>query len=91
MLDDVEKLTWKQVGFFLTTVLIYSANKIDCFLIKLKLSSMLSAFSGKKISPISADKKGTVFIRSCTHLLTSIPALCGYAAYWNFSALLQIG
>ncbi|MEG2695767.1 MAG: hypothetical protein RR966_15100, partial [Acinetobacter sp.] len=57
---------------------IYSANKIDHNLIKMKLFSMFPDFPGQKISPISADKKGTVFRHCCTYMLTTIPALCGY-------------
>ena len=39
---------------------------------------------GQKISPISADKTGTVFSQPCTYLLTSITALCGYTILCNF-------
>ena len=41
---------------FLCTTLEHIANKIDQYLIKLKLLSMLSIYPVLKLSPISADK-----------------------------------
>ena len=49
---------------FLCAVLIYSANKNDQYLTKMTHCCVLSTHSLLKLSPISADKKGTVFIRS---------------------------
>ena len=44
----------------------------------------LSRFQDMKLSSISADKPGTVFRRSCTHLLTSITALCACTTWLQF-------
>ena len=59
---------------FLCAVLIVLANKFDCFLIKLRIFSVFPAFPGQKLSPISADKPGTVFNHLCKHFLTLIQA-----------------
>jgi len=45
---------------------------------------MFPDLPGQKISPISADKSGVIFSQSCTHLLTSITALCGYTIWLQF-------
>jgi len=54
------------------------------FLIKMGLFLMFPAFPRQKLSAISADKKGTVFRQCCTHLLTSITALCAYTTWLQF-------